>query len=103
MLETPISATFPVAYDVLTRELKTVRQYFIVKGIPEQIQWEADIVEGACIEPGRLLGHIIWASAPAEGLRAPAECVGRIEWINGRIPYEIMHRRSIPLLRLAQC
>jgi hypothetical protein len=101
MLETPVSATFPVAYDALNRELRTVPQYFIVRGIPEDIQWTADLVEGISIEPGKLLGHIIWASAPAEGLRAPAECEGEIVWINRRIPYEVMHRRSIPLLRLA--
>jgi hypothetical protein len=101
MRETPTSATFPVVYEAMNRELRTVRQYFMVRGIPEDIPWEADIVEGDCIAPGKLLGHIIWASAPAEGLRAPAECAGRIEWIERRIPYEVLHRRSIPLLRLA--
>ena len=101
MPKTPISATFPVTYDAMNREIRTVREYFIVRGIPEDIQWKDDIIESAGIEAGKLLGHIIWASPPAEGLRAPAECQGRIEWINRRIPYEVMHRRSVPLLRLA--
>lgn len=101
MPEQPISATSPVVYEAVNRELRSVPQYFMAKGIPEDIPWAADIVEGACIEPDKLLGHIIWASPPAECLQAPAGCKGRIEWINRRIVYEVMHRVPITLLRLA--
>jgi hypothetical protein len=100
MPEPTISVTSPVVYDAMTRELRTVRQYFIDKGIPEDIQWQADIVEGARLAEGKLLAHIIWTSPPAERLHAPAGCEGRIEWLNTRIAYEVMHRRSIILLRL---
>jgi hypothetical protein len=101
MPEPLISATSPVVYDAKNRELRTVRQYFSARGIPEDIQWEAGIDEGACIDANALLGHIIWASAPPDPLRAPEGCVGKIEWINKRIVYEVMHRRAVPLLRLA--
>jgi hypothetical protein len=101
MPEPTISVTSPVVYDAMNRELRTVRQYFIDKGIPEDMQWEAYIGEGARIDAGKLLAHIIWARPPAERLRAPEGCEGRIEWLNTRIAYEVMHRRSIILLRLA--
>jgi hypothetical protein len=100
MPEPTLSVTSPVVYDAMNRELKTVRQYFIDKGIPEDIQWEADIIEGARIEAGKPLGHINWVRPPAVRLHAPEGCEGRIEWLNTRIAYEVMHRRSIILLRL---
>jgi hypothetical protein len=101
MPEPTISIMSPVVYDATTRELRTVRQYFIDHGIPEDIQWQADVVEGASIEEGKLLAHIIWTSRPAQRLPAPVGCAGRIAWLNTRIAYEVMHRRSIILLRLA--
>jgi hypothetical protein len=93
--------TSSVVYDARNRELRTVRAYFLEKGLPEDIMWEANIIEGARIEADVLLGHIIWAEAPAEPLKAPADCAGQIEWLNERIAYEVLHRRSVPLLRLA--
>ncbi len=91
----------PVVYDSMNRELRTVREYFErQERAVLDIGWQPDIREGVRIEPGRLLGHIVWDSPPPEPVLAPPGCGGRIAWMNPRIEYEFLDLESVTLLRL---
>ena len=92
----------PVVYDAANRELKTVRDYFAQRRVAVlDIAWQARITEGARIIPHQFLARIRWDGEPEEFLTTPADCAGTIVWLNERIPYELLHRRSEVLLRLA--
>ncbi len=94
--------TSPVVYEVMNRELKTVKDYFASIGVSViGIEWEAGIKVGEKITPSQLLGYIVWDGPPKERLEAPAECEGRIEWKNGQIEYGWLHLQVQELLRLA--
>jgi hypothetical protein len=82
--------------------LKTRKDYFAQIEKPViGIEWENGIDVGAEIRSGQLLAQIVWDDGTKTPILAPSECTGRIDWKNGQIAYEWLHKDSQVLLRLA--
>lgn len=92
----------PVVYEAANRELKTRKDYFAQIQKPViGIEWAEGVEVGAEIKPGHLLAEIVWDDGSKTPMNAPSKCTGRIEWKNGQIEYEWLHKEPQLLLRLA--